>query len=218
MGIIELHNELKTATLYANLIFYGQAATEQLSNQIATDINQQYNAAKALITIHGNIYTFVMQVAGIHNPSLQQIDVIENDNPLQNYFRIEEYASGNISFVDGVHSNTGYFMLANILHNSTTAAHEFGHTIGLEHPQQLDIRGYGIPGIMHPRGTICNPEYQYDLHAAPHAPGGTMNPNFRQVQQQNITDLQIDKLKFNTQHRAIIGAFSSQWHYAHSKE
>lgn len=82
----------------------------------------------------------------------------------------------NISFVDGLNSNTGYFLLDNLLNGSTTAAHEFGHTLGLDHPHNLDIRGKGVPGIMYPRGTIVDPPYQYDPNAAPGKPGGTMNP------------------------------------------
>ena len=80
--------------------------------------------------------------------------------------------------------NTGYFKLENLYKGSTTAAHEYGHTLGLQHPADLDLRGKGIPGIMYPRGTLVDPQFQYDLqnprctrrHNASHvqkgAPGG----------------------------------------------
>ena len=215
MGTIHLNDEEQTATLFATVFFYGNAANQNLSNTIANDINEQYNAAKAIVFATHVKYKFIMQVNGVYAPKLSQVDVIENDNPRFNFFRIEEYASGNISFVDGINSNTGYFKLDNLLQHSTTAAHEFGHTIGLEHPNQLDIRGYGVPSIMYPRGTICDAEFQYDSNAEPYAAGGTMNPKYRQVLQQNITDLHIENLKFNKDKVAVIGAFTSQWHYAH---
>ncbi|MCY7293532.1 MAG: peptidase M10 [Ferruginibacter sp.] len=159
-----------------------------------------------------------MNVTGYYVSGIRQTDVNENTNPLNNYFRIEEYAEGNISFVDGINSNTGYFKLDNLLHHSTTASHEFGHTLGLVHPNILDIRGHGVPGIMYPRGTVCDAEYQYDPNAQPLAPGGTMNPQHRKVLQQDIDNLNLEKLRFNGQGKAVIGDFTSEWHYAHFKQ
>lgn len=213
MGIVEINNN--TISIFANLYFYGYAANEILSKQIADDINNQWTLQNGKANIDGETYLFAMNVTGFYSPSIRQTDVNENTNPLNNYFRIEEYAEGNISFVDGINSNTGYFKLDNVLHHSTTAAHEFGHTLGLVHPNILDIRGHGLPGIMHPRGTVCDAQYQYDPNAQPLAPGGTMNPQYRKVLQQNIDDLFLQKLHFNENGKAVIGDFTSEWHYAH---
>ena len=49
------------------------------------------------------------------------------------------------------------FLVDNLKQTSTTAAHEYGHTIGLVHPDVLDLRGGRELGIMYPRGTICDP-------------------------------------------------------------
>lgn len=213
MGIVEINNN--TISIFANLYFYGYAANEILSKQIADDINNQWTLHNGKANINGETYLFAMNVTGFYSPGIRQTDVNENTNPLNNYFRIEEYAEGNISFVDGINSNTGYFKLDNVLHHSTTAAHEFGHTLGLVHPNILDIRGHGLPGIMHPRGTVCDAEYQYDPNAQPLAPGGTMNPQCRKVLQQNIDDLFLQKLHFNENGKAVLGDFTSEWHYAH---
>ena len=213
MGIVEINNN--TISIFANLYFYGYAANEILSKQIADDINNQWTLHNGKANINSEIYLFAMNVTGFYSPSIRQTDVNENTNPLNNYFRIEEYAEGNISFVDGINSNTGYFKLDNVLHHSTTAAHEFGHTLGLVHPNILDIRGHGLPGIMHPRGTVCDAQYQYDPNAQPLAPGGTMNPQYRKVLQQNIDDLFLQKLHFNENGKAVLGDFTSEWHYAH---
>ena len=213
MGIVELNNNV--ATIFANLYFYGNAANEILCKQIADDINAQWTIENGSVNINGKNYFFIMKVAGFYAPKLRQTDVNENTDPLNNFFRIEEYAEGNISFVDGINSNTGYFKLDNLLHNSTTAAHEFGHTLGLVHPDLIDIRGCGIPSIMYPRGTICDAEYQYDANAQPLAPGGTMNPHHRKVSQKDIDDLHLEKLRFNANGKAVIGEFTSEWHYAH---
>ena len=213
MGIVEINNN--TISIFANLYFYGYAANEILSKQIADYINNQWTLQNGKANINGETYLFAMNLTGFYSPSIRQTDVNENTNPLNNYFRIEEYAEGNISFVDGINSNTGYFKLDNVLHHSTTAAHEFGHTLGLVHPNILDIRGHGLPGIMHPRGTVCDAQYQYDPNAQPLAPGGTMNPQYRKVLQQNIDDLFLQKLHFNENGKAVIGDFTSEWHCAH---
>ena len=99
-------------------------------------------------------------------------------NPRNNFFRIEEFATGNISFTDGIGSNSGYFKLENLYKGSTTAAHEYGHTIGLEHPVILDIRGKGQPGIMYPRGTLVDPQFQYDATIPVRADRSNLKPYF----------------------------------------
>ena len=106
-------------------------------------------------------------------------------------FRIEECSSMDISSADGLGCNTGYFKLGNLLGHSTTAAHEYGHTLGLDHPKDLDIRGKGQPGIMYPRGTLCDPAYQYDPAAKAGGPGGTLNPFMRKVLESDIAGLRL---------------------------
>ncbi|MEJ7611614.1 MAG: peptidase M10 [Ferruginibacter sp.] len=218
MGIAEIDNERNTITIHAHLYFYGDAANEGLCLRIAEDINAHWNIPDGHAMISGKKYSVVFNVKGFYARGLRQSDVNDNDDPLNNYFRVEDVASGNISFVDGINSNTGYFQTDNLLNNSTTAAHEFGHTLGLVHPDDLDIRGYGVPGIMYPRGTICDPEFQYDPASVPLAPGGTMNPFHRRVLQSDIDGLHVERLLFNSNGLAVIGAFTSIWHYRHSSE
>ena len=148
---------------------------------------------------------------------LTPLIVYENTDPRNNYFRIEEYAWGNISFVDGINSNTGYFKLENLLNNSTTAAHEYGHTLGLDHPHDLDRRGKGVPGIMYPRGTLVDPQYQYDPRIQAGSKGGTLHPMYRKVLQEDIHKLKLHRLHFEND-KAILGEFTNIWHPGHSQE
>jgi hypothetical protein len=117
--------------------------------------------------------------------------------------------------VDGLGSNTGYFKLENLYSGSTTAAHEFGHGLGLDHPAELDIRGKGRPGIMYPRGTWVDPPFQYDSTALPGAPGGTMHPMHRRVLGTDIKLLKLHRLGFS-HGVAPLGGFTSVFHPDHA--
>lgn len=214
MGEAELQSENNLIIIHSTIYFYGNAANDSLSIQIAHDIANHWNEPHGKAVIKRIICQVVFQTLGIYEPHLTPETIYNNTNPRNNYFRIEEYAHGNISFVDGLGSNTGYFKLDNLLNNSTTAAHEFGHTLGLDHPKYLDIRGQGQPGIMYPRGTLVDPEFQYDPTVPAGVKGGTLNPFTRKVLQSDIDDLKLNKLDFNKTGFAILGDFSSVWHDA----
>lgn len=214
MGEVELQPANNLLIIHSTIYFYGNAANEILSRQIAKDIEDHWNLPKGKTEIKRNFYQVYFSIKGIYESSLKPEEIFENINPRNNYFRIEEYAKGNISFVDGLGSNTGYFKLENLLNNSTTAAHEYGHTLGLDHPKKLDIRGYGQPGIMYPRGTLVDPQFQYDPNIRAGITGGTINPFTRKVLQSDIDNLKLNKLNFNKSGFAILGEFSSMWHEA----
>ncbi len=215
MGEAQLLPQKNLLLINAVIFIYGDAANDAIAKFIAADIAHFWNDANGMVAIKNKTFDVRFNMEGIWTKSLSPEMIHENTNPRNNYFRIEEYASGNISFVDGLNSNTGYFKLQNLLNNSTTAAHEFGHTLGLDHPHDLDIRGKGIPGIMYPRGTWVDPDFQYYSNVAPGEDGGTLNPFTRKVLQQDIDNLRLNKLNFNKEGFAIVGGFSSVWHQKH---
>ncbi len=215
MGEVEINYNTQQLHVNSNLIFYGFAANAALSYVIANDIANHWNAVQGLAKIKNILFRVYFNIIGIWAEELTPETVFANTDPKNNYFRIEEYAVGNISFVDDIGCNTGYFKLDNLLDNSTTAAHEYGHTLGLVHPEILDIRGKGTPGIMYPRGTIVDAAFQYSPVAAPNAPGGTINPFTRKVFQKDIDDLMLHRLSYNKNNRAVIGNFTSIWHNCH---
>jgi hypothetical protein len=220
MGEAELQRSGNSLIIHAVINIYGDAANDALAVQVAKDIADFWNQAEGTVTIRQNwftkkIWNVQFNITGKYMADLSPEDIYGNTDPRNNYFRIEAYANGNISFVDGLNSNTGYFLLSNLVDNSSTAAHEFGHTLGLGHPHQLDIRGMGTPGIMYPRGTLVDPQFQYYPDVAPGEKGGTLNPYTRRVLQSDIDDLNLHQLGFNEKGFAVIGGFSSVWHEKH---
>lgn len=213
MGTIELINT-QEALLKADIIIYGAAANEQLSLQIAEEIETLWTEARGKIRLGPGLYTLSFSIRGFYRSDLSPEDIFQNRDPRKNFFRIETFVNGNISFVDAINCNTGFFKLENLYAGSTTAAHEFGHTIGLEHPHQLDLRGKGIPGMMYPRGTIVDHEYQYDPSAPPAQPGGTLHPQFRRVWKEEVAMLQVNE-HYTIDNGWVIGDFSNIWHEPH---
>ena len=218
MGEAEIISNSRQLIIHSTLFFYGTVVNDALAAQVAKDISDHWNEPNATVIINKELYRVVFNIEGIWSKSLVPDMIFDNDSPRNNYFRIEAYAMNNISFVDGIPCNTGYFKLDNLLNNSTTAAHEYGHTLGLVHPEMLDVRGMGQPGIMYPRGTICDPQFQYNPAVPPGAKGGTLNPFTRKVLQSDIDLLQLHLLPFNNKGLAVIGDFSSVFHENHSDD
>ena len=215
--MVKLHidTQARTIELEATVVAYGNASSPEISRQIAEEIGDMWNEPMGNVTLEGRHYGLVFRIDHLWKPDITPEEIASNTNPRLNFYRIEEYAHGNISFVDGLGSNTGYFKLENLYAGSTTAAHEFGHGLGLDHPVVLDIRGLGRPGIMYPRGTWVDPAYQYDPGAAPGAPGGTMHPRYRKVLVDDIHNLGLDAL-LTRQKTPYLGGFTSVYHSDHA--
>jgi hypothetical protein len=212
MGIAEHTNG--QIIIHSHIITYGDAADPAITESIREEIETMWNEPQGVIVIKKTRLQIAFKITASFEPTIDPIDIYQNLDARNNYFRIEEFARGNISFVDGLGCNSGYFKLENLYKGSTTAAHEYGHTLGLEHPRQLDIRGKGVPGIMYPRGTLVDPEFQYESDKPAGTKGGTMHPMFRRVLQLDIESLNLHKFSFENG-RTILGEFSNIWHAAH---
>ncbi len=216
MGEIEINSNNHTITISSHIITYGNEATEEVTERMRKEIETMWNEPNAFIYLHNNHYRIFFRITSEIKKDISELEILQNDDPRNNYFRVEKFAHGRISFVDGLGSNTGYFLLENLYEGSTTAAHEYGHTLGLDHPRILDIRGEGVPGIMYPRGTLVNPEFQYDPSIPAGMKGGTMHPMFRKVRQKDIEELKLHKLRF-INNKALIGELTNVYHWNHEE-
>jgi len=214
MGTAELNTSTGELIINSELITYGNAANPELTERIRYEIEWMWNEPRAVVQVGGRSYRVRFSINSSFRPNLSPQEVYENSNPIMNYFRIENYAYDNISFVDGLGCNSGYFLAENLYEGSTTSAHEYGHTLGLPHPRNMDIRGEGVPGIMYPRGTLVDAPFQYDPSIPAGLKGGTMHPQYRRVRPQDIDLLRLHRLRW-VKGFAVIGDFSSIYHTAH---
>jgi hypothetical protein len=212
MGLAELDEQEIIIT--SHLIIYGNASSPAVAASMREEIETMWNEPSATILLNGIPFSVRFSITAEHQPSILDIDIYQNLDPRNNYFRIEGFAHGNISFVDGLGCNSGYFLLENLYKGSTTAAHEYGHTLGLDHPEDLDLRGKGVPGIMYPRGTLVDPPFQYEPDKPAGAKGGTLYPIYRRVLPQDIEALNLHRLQFENK-QAILGEFTNVWHPDH---
>lgn len=216
MGTVEISAD--EIIICSHIVTYGNAADPSVTERIRLEIQTMWNEPEIFLHINGTAKRVRFHITGETVPEIDPIEILGNTDPAKNFFRIEEYASGNISFVDGVGSNTGYFKLENLYEGSTTAAHEYGHTIGLHHPEDIDLRKKGVPGIMYPRGTLVDPIYQYNPQAAAgdSSNGGTMHPKYRKVQPADILQLNLHRMDLRNG-KGVIGDFTSIWHPEHPR-
>ena len=210
MGIAEIDSNHQLI-ISSHIITYGNAAAPAITELIRDEIETMWNEPEAVLSLNSLLFKVVFRITASWKPDITPLDIYQNLDPRYNYFRIEEFAYGNISFVDGLGCNSGYFKLENLYKGSTTAAHEYGHTLGLDHPDELDIRGKGVPGIMYPRGTLVDPEFQYEPDKTAGTKGGTLHPIYRKVLRQDIELLNPGELLFEN-NIAVIGEFTSLWH------
>jgi len=215
MGEAEIDKFQDTIIITSHIITYGDAADEKLTALICEEIETMWNEPKGTIYLNGIEFLVTFSIRAELRQDIDMEEIYRNIDARNNYFRIEEYAHGNISFVDGLGCNSGYFKIENLYAGSTTAAHEYGHTLGLDHPVNLDLRGKGVPGIMYPRGTLVDPQFQYDPSKPAGDTGGTMHPMYRKVFARDVASLKWDALIFKN-NKAVVGDFTNVYHLNHN--
>lgn len=175
----------------AVLFLYGKYAGEQLARDIEAEINRMWNQPLVVVPVltHYLKVRFRVQVQPVTVEEARQ-KMRDNLSHEVNFVRVEDTNIVERSMMgQGLGQNSGHWLITDQLGHSTTAAHEFGHALGLPHPRELNYRGTGYPPLMAPRGTLVDAVFQWNPLAEPGAYGGTMNPVHRRVRQEEVLDV-----------------------------
>ncbi len=172
----------------ARLFFYGEYATNELGQMMADEIMRFWNLEDVFLSINGIECLVEFEVGFVIIPYADLLVIAPRNRDYRNNFiRIEKKNAMSRSMMGyGLGDNAGHWLITDNLGNSTTAAHEFGHALGLPHPSDVDFRGSGTPPIMAPRGTLVDSAFQWNPAATAGEYGGTMNPIFRKVRKEEI--------------------------------
>ena len=186
-GKVVINAEKQTVTVASKLYFYGSKATSELSGKIATGIASQWNGANAKTTIDGVEYNVQFRIFYETVTEDKARELASGNTDLKNNFiRVEEGTEGKSSFSFGnnIGGNSFWFNTRDELGSSTTAAHEYGHGFGLDHPTE-DLSGAtGRPDIMTPRNTPYGKNWSITNERG----NRVINPNSRRVTPQNVRD------------------------------
>ncbi len=193
-AIAIINPESAQISIEAELVFYGKYAMEDLAQKIVLEINQMWNEPKAKLQLGSSLFDIVFDIKYTCLGNSEVLSkVLNNTDYAVNFIRIEDKNIAERSMMGfGLGENSGHWLITDQLGDSTTAAHEFGHALGLPHPEQLDYRFSGNPPIMAPRGTIVDADFQWNPLAEAGAFGGTMRPIFRRVRSSEVLQVLRD--------------------------
>lgn len=188
-AIASIKPDAKEILISAKLWFYGDFATQELAGKIVDEINTQYNEAQGKISIkeaneNTTAYLIKFEIDATVITVDKAFDLVHNNTDYRNnYIRIEQQNIVQRSFMGAqLGSNIGHWLISDNLGESTTAAHEFGHSLGLDHPDDCDLRDRELPPpMMAPRGTLVKQRFQWNPMVNAGEFGGTLKPIYRKV-------------------------------------
>ena len=136
---------------------------------------------------------------------------VQNNNDYRNnYIRIEKENFLTRSFMGNeIGANAGHWLISDNLGESTTAAHEFGHALGLDHPADFDLRQRELPPpMMAPRGTLVKARFQWNSSVNAGEFGGTLKPFYRKVSAEEVVMI-FEGKTFNKDGTLNLGVLSN---------
>ena len=199
-ALIERDDVSKTIRVIGRIVYSGPAATEAIAQASTQEIQEMWSDYPTNVKIGATSYRVEFEIDHV---MAGRKPLMNPESCGYNFIKIMHKASsGDRSYYSGLGSRTGVFYTSDGLGTSTTAAHEFGHGLLLDH-NPGDQRSAAVPGIMFARGTIVKPEFQWDPKASAGAAGGTINPSYRKVRREDIRAIPFSILMAGASKRFI---------------
>jgi hypothetical protein len=182
-ALIERDDVSKTIRVVGRIVYSGTALTAAIADASTREIQDMWSEYPTDVKIGSSVYRVEFDIDHVIEG---QQTLINPDSCGYNFIKVlNKTSSGDRSYYEGLGSRNGVFYTSDALGTSTTAAHEFGHGLMLDH-NDGDQRNAAVPGIMFARGTLVRSEFQWDPRAASGAAGGTINPQYRKVRSVDI--------------------------------
>lgn len=182
-ALIERDDVSKTIKVIGRIVYSGPALTDAIAEASTREIQDMWSEVPTDVVVGGKTYRVEFEID--HVIAGRQT-LVNQDSCAYNFIQIlPKSSAGDRSYYEGLGSRNGVFYTSDDLGNSTTAAHEFGHGLMLDH-NDFDQRAAAVPGIMFARGTLVRSEFQWDPKAQAGAAGGTINPKHRKVRSEDI--------------------------------
>ena len=87
MGSAEINDQ--QLIIYSHIITYGNAADAALTEMMRDEIETMWNEPQGSLELDGSVFKVVFRITSSFQPAITDIDIYQNLDPRNNYFRIE---------------------------------------------------------------------------------------------------------------------------------
>src|SRR5688500_8096712 len=98
MGEVEIDEVSRRLIIHSHIVTYGNSADPALTESIRDEIETMWNDPRTGVKIGRTDLVVTFRITAVYLPAISDMEIYQNMNPRNNYFRIEEFAHGNISF------------------------------------------------------------------------------------------------------------------------
>jgi hypothetical protein len=190
----------------SKIIYRGGALDARMARESTVEMTSLWNESQGLVSYQGRQYRARFLFSQVLDPRNEYKD---SGSCAENFVAIENPSRpGDRSFY-GLGGRFGTFYTSDELGRSTTASHEYGHGLGLNH-DAFNQKDAEIPGIMFARGTLVQSKFQWNPLAASGAPGGSIKPHHRRVRGEDLAKIDLQGVRFERE-LGCLGHGSARW-------